>query len=159
VFSDPARKAFFANDLDLAVNAMRNADWHEGNYVSIEANVQNEFVIVLNEAHLRVWQDYLMQEVQSSLEKADRQGFRLFVGEHYETLEYRADSKLADSVSWDVIIMIQACGLLQILNGVPPEEWSLTVTLRNIDTGHLVWEGVLPSNTPSVSIAPDDWDV
>jgi hypothetical protein len=162
VFSVAVCKTFFLGTPETAVDSLRNVDWHGGNYVSIEANDQNELAIVLNEDHLRVWKNYFMGKLQSSLEKTDKNGFKLFVGEHYETLEYHADNKSSENVSWDLMFTSQYCRILQVLNGIPPEKWSLKIIFKNIHTGKTVWEVVIPSNpddAPSIVVSPDDWDV
>jgi hypothetical protein len=157
VCSDPVCNSIFSTSPESAADALKNVDWHERNYILIEVNDQNELVIVLSEDHLRVWKNYARGIVQASLETSDQYGFQVFVGSHYETLEYHADNESAANASWDMMIMSQVCGLLQILNGISSKEWSLTVTVKNIDTGHLIWEYILPSDEPSMS--PDDWDV
>jgi hypothetical protein len=43
------------------------------------------------------------------------------------------------------------------IDGTPPEEWSISVVLKNVYTGNIVWEGTFPEE--SFTIGDEDWDV
>jgi hypothetical protein len=160
IFSPSACESVLGNIPENVVEPLKNTDWFGDNYRSITVNSQGDLEIILNESDKKIWEEYQTKIIQGIIEKTTAdENSNIIISEDYKRLEYMANRKSHEDFSWNMMFIIQCMNMLQVLEGTPPEQWSISVVLRNIDTGNVVWERVFPlESEESLYIEEDVWD-
>ena len=121
VFTPEICRAIFYKAPADEVEILKNADWLEGQYVSIEVNGEGDLEIVMDEEDRAYWMKWMIDEdmngVLKAIEKQEKK--RATVSEDYKAVVYETTSESSYNVGILLPFITTSAFFMQVNNGVP----------------------------------------
>ena len=142
---------------DVAVEDVPFSPWIDGNYVSIEEGNDGNLVIVLNDKHVKHWRETILGKFEKSNEANGEHGLGFELSQDYSVMKYYTNKDVYRVVGIRIGLLFPYCGILQMLDGVDPNEWYVDIKVIDVDTGIIVKEGRLPDDK-KFGVKTADWE-
>jgi len=142
---------------DVAVENVPFSPWIDGNYVSIEEDNDGNLVIVLNDKHVKHWRETIQGTFKKSNEGDAEYGLGIDFNEDYTEMNFYTDKEVYRVAGIKIGFLFPYCGILQMLDGVDPNEWYVDIKVIDVDTGITVKEGRLPDDK-KFGVKTADWE-
>jgi len=152
-----ACNTLFSNSPEDVVLFKDESPWIDGNYVSMEEDEDGNLVIVLNDKHVEHWREEIL-DIFKKINEADAQyGLGVYLSEDYTEMKYYTNKDVYDVSAIGIGLIFPYCGILQMLDGVDPNEWYVDIKVIDVDTGITVKEGRLPDDK-KFGVKKEDWE-
>ena len=149
---------FNSEPIDMEINA-DTSPWVGDNYVSMEEDEDGNLVIVLNDKHVEHWRKEILGKFENAKKADERDGIgkSFELSEDYTEFVYYSNEELSDGTVIKIGLLFPYCGILQMLDGVDPNEWYVDIKVIDVDTGITVKEGRLPDDK-KFGVKKEDWE-
>ena len=133
--------------------------WIQGEYVSADVDEEGNLVLVLNDKHIAHWKRYIEEDLKKMHEVYKKAGvdYGFIISEDYTELTYMTDRSFYFGSMVKLGYLIPYCGIMQMLNGIDPNEWYLDIIFKDWKTGITIKTGRVPDDG-SFGITDEDWE-
>ncbi|MDR1779055.1 MAG: hypothetical protein LBR14_04850 [Clostridiales Family XIII bacterium] len=149
---------FYKTPEDTLAGFENGQSRRSGHYRTAEIDEEGNLVVELSDADIEFWREDCLSAIDEVVTSINEEGTcHIYVSDDHKELEFSAPPEYYMTIWPAGSAVFPSCGILQVLDGTAPEDWSLDMTFINSETGHIVAEFKIPGT--ELSINREMWDV